>query len=85
MTRHTVRRVEVAAPIYDASIRDRILSMFRVMMEDTVKARIQQPDGTYLRQMNAKIRLNAQEYFYEQAYRKAMQMNTASTESNVQN
>ncbi len=85
MTRNTVRRVEVAAPIYDASIRDRILSMFRVMMEDTVKARIQQPDGTYLRQMNAKIRLNAQEYFYEQAYRKAMQMNTASTESNVQN
>lgn len=38
MTRNTLRRVEVAAPIYDAMIRDQILSMFQIMMEDTVKA-----------------------------------------------
>ena len=80
MTRNTLRRVEVAAPIYDASIRDRILRMFHVMMRDTVKARIQQPDGTYLRQTDAETKLNAQEYFYEQAY---LQAQNNSTESDL--
>lgn len=42
MTRNTRRRVEVAAPIYDDSIKHRILDMFDVMMTDNVKARVQQ-------------------------------------------
>lgn len=41
MTRNTRRRVEVAAPIYDADIKHRILDMFDVMMTDNVKARVQ--------------------------------------------
>lgn len=47
MTRNTIRRVEVGAPIYDKDIKSRILSMFQIMMQDNVKARIQQPDGSY--------------------------------------
>ncbi|MCD7958714.1 MAG: polyphosphate kinase 1 [Ruminococcus sp.] len=79
MTRNTLRRVEVAAPIYDATIRDQILSMFQIMMEDTVKARIQQADGTYLRQSDDEgLNLNAQEYFYEKAYRNAPQSHPMS-------
>ena len=39
MTRNTRRRVEVAAPIYDNGIKQRILDMFDVMMTDNVKAR----------------------------------------------
>jgi len=79
MTRNTLRRVEVAAPIYDAMIRDQILSMFQIMMEDTVKARIQQADGTYLRQSDDEgLNLNAQEYFYEKAYRNAPQSHPMS-------
>jgi polyphosphate kinase len=68
MTRNTIRRVEVAAPIYDKDIKARILSMFCIMMQDTVKARIQQPDGTYKKQAPGATPLNAQEYFYAQAY-----------------
>ena len=71
MTRNTRRRVEVAAPIYDSSIRERILEMFDVMMRDNVKARIQQPDGSYRRQTGETPKINAQEYFYEQAYQNA--------------
>ena len=68
MTRNTRRRVEVAAPIYDNGIKQRILDMFDVMMTDNVKARVQQPDGTYTREPASEPLVNSQEYFYAQAY-----------------
>ena len=37
MTRNTVRRVEVAAPIYDEAIKKRIRGMFNIMLSDNVK------------------------------------------------
>jgi len=79
MTRNTIRRVEVGAPIYDNDIKARILSMFRIMMQDNVKARIQQPDGSYKKQTASSSPLNAQEYFYTQAYAAAKAM-TATEE-----
>ncbi len=81
MTRNTRRRVEVAAPIYDPEIKERILEMFSVMMQDTVKARVQQPDGTYCRaeQKEGVPPLNAQEYFYEQAYESLCQVQIEET------
>ena len=60
--------MEVAAPIYDDSIKHRILDMFDVMMTDNVKARVQQPDSTYTREPAKEPLVNSQEYFYEQAY-----------------
>lgn len=75
MTRNTRRRVEVAAPIYDPEIRERILSMFDIMMQDNVKARVQQPDGSYEKMLSDELEaLNAQEYFYDQAYENALEM-----------
>jgi polyphosphate kinase len=69
MTRNTTRRVEIAAPIYDEAIRQRLLQMFSVMWRDNVKVRVQSCDGTYRRKQEADAPpLNAQEYFYEQAY-----------------
>ena len=40
MTRNTIRRVEVATPVYDDGIKERILRMFNTMLCDNVKARI---------------------------------------------
>lgn len=75
MTRNTRRRVEVAAPIYDPEIREQILSMFDIMMQDNVKARVQQPDGSYEKMLSDELEaLNAQEYFYDQAYENALEM-----------
>ena len=69
MTRNTLHRVEVAAPVYDKAIRSRILAMFSVMMQDNVKARRMKNDATYERiKTRGKKRINAQEYFYEEAY-----------------
>lgn len=78
MTRNTRRRVEVAAPIYDASIRHRILAMFDLMMSDNVKARVQQPDGSYVRAPKGDPLINSQEYFYEQAYARLEQAQQAA-------
>ena len=69
MTRNTTRRVEVAVPIEDVDLRARIQEMFITMLSDNVKAREQQPDGTYVcltPEENAP--LNSQEYFFDAAY-----------------
>ncbi len=71
MTRNTIRRVEIAIPVQDAALQERILAMFRLMMEDNIKARIQQPDGSYKRAEVNLPEINAQELLYENAYRDA--------------
>ena len=68
MTRNTLRRVEVAAPVYDSTIKARIRQMFEIMFSDNVKARVQQTDGTYTIPPSDKPPLNSQEYFYDKAY-----------------
>ena len=49
MTRNTVNRVEVAAPVLDNDLRKRVLDMFDTMLADNVKAWIKQPDGLYIK------------------------------------
>lgn len=74
MTRNTERRVEVAAPILDNSLADRICGLFSTMLSDNVKARELCSDGQYRRVSNVgKAPLNSQSYFYEQAYKAAEQ------------
>ena len=71
MTRNTVRRVEVAAPIYNERIKQRVWGMFETLLSDNVKARKQLPDGTYVRAHNEEPPLDAQRLFFEEAYKKA--------------
>ncbi len=69
MTRNTLRRVEVASPVYDPDIRARILAMFDTMLRDNVQAREMGADGLYRRLTPGKnAPLNSQEYFFRQAY-----------------
>lgn len=63
MTRNTTRRVEVAAPIFDEDIKKQIVEMFRIMMRDNVKARVQLADGQYVKQDQGEHPLNSQKYF----------------------
>jgi len=71
MTRNTERRVEVAAPILDASIAEEVRRKFSVMLGDNVKARELREDGRYHRveAEDGEQRLNSQEFFFEEAYR----------------
>ena len=78
MTRNMERRVEIAAPIYDDSIKTRIRNMFHIMECDTVKSRQLCSDGNYVhrtiadikdftdeewKQASEGLRINSQEYF----------------------
>lgn len=71
MTRNTTKRVEVASPVYDTDIKERILESFNLMLRDNVKASILKSDGNYYHRDGGDIQLNSQEYFYADAYRKA--------------
>ena len=75
MTRNTIRRVEVATPVYDDGIKERILRMFNTMLSDNVKARIMANDGNYYKKdaVDGVSRLNSQEYFYDEVVKKAQQ------------
>ena len=68
MTRNTIRRVEVAAPIHDKGIQKRIREMFQTMLMDDEKGKEQYADGTYHDRKLGNEPVNSQELFYEQAY-----------------
>lgn len=68
MTRNTVRRVEVAAPVYAEHLKEELQNMFDIMLNDNQKARQLYPDGTYRRVENDQKPLNSQEKFYAMAY-----------------
>ncbi len=73
MTRNTERRVEVAAPVLDKRLADRIAEMFKVALNDNVKAREQNKKGRYSHVVPAEgaERLNSQQFFYDKAYEAA--------------
>lgn len=72
MTRNTLRRVEVAAPVYDKCIREKIMYMFDKIMSDNVQARELFSDGNYIRVENDNEKLNSQEHFHDIAYEQAL-------------
>ena len=75
MTRNTLRRVEVATPIYDPDIKMQLIEMFITMLSDNQKAREEDNKGNYKIPKNQDTLLNSQEFFYEQAYRNAGNVN----------
>ncbi|MBO6163199.1 MAG: polyphosphate kinase 1 [Eubacterium sp.] len=71
MTRNTIHRVEVAAPIYDPKARKKIKEMFDLQLRDNVKAREQHTDGSYVYVTHETPAIDAQEILYEEAYKEA--------------
>ncbi len=68
MPRNLDRRVEILFPIEQEEIKNRIVDILKLTMRDTVKARIQQPDGSYARiDKRGKEILRSQLAFYEMA------------------
>ena len=49
MTRNLDRRMEVLCPVNDTTIANRIKEMLLLLLKDTKKGRIMQPDGSYAR------------------------------------
>ena len=72
MTRNTLRRVEVAAPVTDPALRARLHHLFDTMLSDNQQARRMLPDGRYVRlQAGENAPVTAQEQLYQEAYDRA--------------
>ena len=67
MTRNTDKRVEIAAPVLDSRIADRIVGILQTMLADNVKARKLCPDGEYRKVETLGEPLDAQAYFLNEA------------------
>lgn len=74
MTRNTLRRVEVAAPIYDKDLKMQLEEMFITMLSDNQKARQEDSHGNYEIVAVQETPLNSQEFFYDQAYMNVQKM-----------
>ncbi|MCI5898811.1 MAG: polyphosphate kinase 1 [Hominisplanchenecus sp.] len=71
MTRNTVRRVEVAAPVLDEKLKMRLDWMFETMMNDDEKGKSLNSNGNYVDRSLNDVKLNSQELFYAIAYSSA--------------
>ena len=75
MTRNTIRRVEVAAPVLDEALHKRLDEMFDTMMKDDEKGKELTADGNYVDRDINEEKLDSQEVFYETAYKNAEKKN----------
>lgn len=71
MTRNTVRRVEVAAPVLDEKLKERLDWMFKTMMNDDEKGKCLTSKGNYMDRNLSDVKLDSQEMFYAAAYSNA--------------
>ncbi|WP_110111721.1 RNA degradosome polyphosphate kinase [Bacillus sp. CGMCC 1.16541] len=70
MTRNMIKRVEILFPIFDGRLKKRIQKWLSIMLDDNVKARKQQPDGSYhyvTKSENDPV-IDSQRLLYEMAY-----------------
>ena len=79
MTRNTVKRVEVAAPVCAPAIKERIQGIFDLMLSDNKKAREEDCEGNYTLVKCEGEPINSQEALYQEAYDKAARRNAGQT------
>ena len=68
MTRNTIRRVEVGAPVYEPALKERLKYIFDTIMADDEKGKAQNDKGLYEDRSLHEKKLNSQELFYDEAY-----------------
>lgn len=84
MTRNTVKRVEVAAPVYSERLKKRLQDLFDLMLSDNKKARKEDAKGTYSVVECKGQPINSQELLYQGAYAKAAVNSSNQLEEAVQ-
>jgi len=68
MPRNLDRRVEIMFPVEDEVLREKVIHILEVELEDNVKAHILQPDGSYEKEdKRGKVLVNSQEQFCREA------------------
>ena len=68
MPRNLDRRVEIMFPVENEELRENVIHILELELEDNVKAHILQPDGTYEKEdKRGKVLVNSQEQFCREA------------------
>ncbi|QHE51176.1 RNA degradosome polyphosphate kinase [Pontibacillus sp. HMF3514] len=70
MTRNMEKRVELLFPIYDGGIKKRLQKILKIMLEDNMKARVQDSNGNYhyVKRDKGKKSLDSQLELFSMAY-----------------
>ncbi len=76
MTRNTERRVEIACPVLDEGLKQRINGIMTALWYDNVKARILKSDGSYMKKVDNRAPVDSQAYFMQQAIEEAERIGT---------
>lgn len=84
MTRNTVKRVEVVAPVYSERLKKRLQDFFDLMLSDNKKARKEDAKGAYSVVECKGQPINSQELLYQEAYAKAAVNSSNQLEAAVQ-
>ena len=71
MTRNTLRRVEVAAPVLDPDLQQQLVDMFATMLRDNCQAQEMTNTGDYVPVPRRGEAVNSQELFFQAAYDRA--------------
>ena len=80
MTRNTEKRVEIATPILDEDIKNRLLEYLEVQLKDNIGARIMNSSGQYEKIKVEEKKISSQNYFIEEA-----EENTICARNKVEN
>ena len=68
MPRNLDRRAEIMFPVENQKLKEQVIRILKVELEDNVKAHILQPDGTYEKEdKRGKVLVNSQEQFCREA------------------
>ena len=79
MPRNLDKRVEIMFPVEDSKLKEQVIHILKVQMEDNVKAHVLQPDGTYEKiDKRGKVLVTAQEQFCQEAVRAAKEAAAAN-------
>lgn len=79
MPRNLDKRVEIMFPVEDPKLKERVIHILKVQLEDNVKAHILQPDGTYEKvDKRGKTLVMAQNQFCEEAIANARAYNAGN-------
>lgn len=82
MTRNMEKRVEIACPILDDKIKQKVIDMLDVQLNDNVKARVLQSDRNYVKRSGSEYTaVDAQKYLMEQAIKQAPRQISRKTEN----
>lgn len=80
MTRNTQRRVEIACPVWDSDIKNRLYNGLQILLKDTKKARRLLSNGQYVKKIHPdNLVLDAQQYFMDQAMKNAQEVSQQQT------